>query len=265
VGRLTATSAPPVPRALARQRNIILALLLGLAVVGWVVVLRQADEPAGMGEVMARDMGPDLTMGRDAPLFALMWVAMMVAMMFPAAAPMVVMYGRMRRSDPLSVALFAGAYIALWFAFGVGAYLLSAAVESGASRSEWVATHWGRVGGVLVVLAGVYQLTPLKDICLRHCRTPLSFVMTRWRDGRAGALRMGLLHGRYCLGCCWLLFLILIPLGMMNVAAMVAIAALVFAEKVVPHGRAIGIAAAVGLIVIGAAVAARPSLLPTVV
>jgi predicted metal-binding membrane protein len=72
-------------------------------------------------------------------------------------------------------------------------------------------------------LAGVYQVTPLKDICLRHCRTPLSFVMTRWRDGRGGAVRMGLLHGLYCMGCCWLLFLILIPLGVMNVAAMVAV------------------------------------------
>ena len=261
MGGLTTPTAPP---ALARQRTIILAILLVLAAVGWVVFLRQANQPMGMADGMARDMGPDLTMGRDWPLFMGMWVAMMMAMMFPAAAPMVVMYGRMKRSDPPSIALFAGAYIGLWVAFGVAAYLLSAGVESAASRSEWVAMNWGRVGGVLLVAAGIYQLSPLKDICLRHCRTPLSFVMTRWRDGRAGAVRMGLLHGLYCVGCCWLLFLILIPLGVMNVAAMVAVAALVFAEKVVPHGRAIGLVAALVMIGYGVAVSAHPSLLPTV-
>ena len=261
MGGLT-TTAPPIPPAVARQRNLILVILLGLAAVGWVVFLDQANEPMGMG--MAGDMGPDLTMGRSWPLFLGMWVAMMVAMMFPAAAPMVVMYGRMRRSDPLSVALFTGSYIVLWFVFGVGAYLLSAAVESAASGSEWVAMNWGRAGGILLVLAGVYQLTPLKDICLRHCRSPLSFVMTHWRDGRSGAVRMGLVHGLYCVGCCWLLFLILIPLGVMNVAAMVAVAGLVFAEKVVGHGRAIGVVASAVLIVYGVAVVSHPSLLPTV-
>jgi predicted metal-binding membrane protein len=214
---------------------------------------------------MGHNMGPDLTMGGSWPLFLTMWVAMMVAMMFPAAAPMVLMYGRMRKSDPPSVALFTGSYIALWFVFGLGAYLLSAAIENAASRSEWIAANWGRAGGALLVLAGVYQLTPLKDICLRHCRTPLSFVMTRWRDGRGGAVRMGLVHGLYCVGCCWLLFLILIPLGVMNVAAMVAVAALVFAEKVIPYGRRVGIAASAVLIVCGIAIAVHPTLLPTVV
>jgi predicted metal-binding membrane protein len=95
------------------------------------------------------------------------WVAMMVAMMFPAAAPMIVMYGRMRPSDPLSVALFTGSYIALWFVFGLGAYLASSGIENAASGSEWVSMNWGRAGGALLVMAGVYQLTLLKDICLR--------------------------------------------------------------------------------------------------
>ena len=258
--RLTPTAVAAVPPAVARQRNAILVTLLALAAAGWIVFLNQARQPMGMHAAM----GPDLTMGRSWPLFLAMWVAMMVAMMFPAAVPMVLMYGRMKRSDPTSIALFTGSYIALWFAFGVVAYLLSAMVESAASGSEWVATNWGRVGGVLLVLAGVYQLTPLKDICLRHCRTPLSFVMTRWRDGRAGAVRMGLAHGLYCMGCCWLLFLILIPLGVMNVAAMVAVALVVFAEKALPHGRGVGLLAAVVMIVYGVAVAAHPALLPTV-
>ena len=262
MGGLTPAATPSVPPAVARQRNAILVTLLGLAGAGWIVFLNQARQGMGVGHAMS--MRPDLTMGRSWPLFLAMWVAMMVAMMFPAAAPMVLMYGRMRRSDPPSVALFTGAYIALWFAFGVVAYLFSALVESAASGSEWVATNWGRAGGILLVLAGVYQLTPLKDICLRHCRTPLSFVMTHWRDGRGGAVRMGLVHGVYCMGCCWLLFLILIPLGVMNVAAMMAVAGLVFAEKVVPHGRTIGRLASAALIVGGIAVTVRPSFLPTV-
>lgn len=258
------TTASPLPLAVARQRNAILLTLIALAAAGWFVFLDQAREPMGTGVGAMGDMGPDLTMGRSWPLFLSTWVAMMAAMMFPAAAPMVVMYGRMRRSDPPSIVLFTAAYIMLWFVFGAAAYLLSAAVESSASRSTWVAGNWGRAGGILLVLAGVYQLTPLKDICLRHCRTPLSFVMTRWREGRGGAVQMGLVHGLYCMGCCWMLFLILIPLGMMNVAAMMAVAALVFAEKVVPGGRAFGRVASIVLLGFGLAVVVHPALLPTV-
>ncbi len=259
VGGLS-TPPPTLPPAVARQRNFILLALLGLAAGGWVVFLTQA----GDGRTMGHGMGPDLTMGGSWVLFLAMWVAMMVAMMFPAAAPMVLMYGRMRRSDPPSIALFTASYIVLWFVFGALAYFVSAAVEAGASRSEWIAMHWGRAGGALLVLAGVYQLTPLKEVCLRRCRTPLSFVMTRWREGRSGAVRMGLRHGLYCMGCCWVLFLILIPLGVMNVAAMAAVATLVFAEKVLPWGPAIGAVAAGVLVVYGLAVSIHPALLPTV-
>lgn len=259
--RLTPTGATAVPAVVARQRNAILVTLLALAAVGWLVVLDEARQPMAMD----RAMGPDLTMGRSWPLFLAMWVAMMVAMMFPAAAPMVLMFGRMRRGDPPSVVLFTGSYMALWFAFGLGAYLLGALVETAVSRWGWVAANWGRAGGALLVLAGVYQLTPLKNICLRHCRSPLSFVMTHWRDGRRGAVRMGVAHGLYCMGCCWMLFLILVPLGVMNVAAMVGVAVVVFAEKALPVGHAVGRVAAVALIGLGVAVAVNPSLLPTVV
>ena len=259
---MTVPVAAPPP--LARQRVVILAVLLSLAGAAWIVVLAQANAMRTTGMDMRSAMGPDLTMGGAWPLFAATWVAMMVAMMFPAAAPMVVMYARMRRSDVISVALFATSYMALWFAFGVVAYLISAGVEHLASRSMWVADNWGRVGGGLLIAAGVYQVTPLKDFCLRHCRTPLSFVVQHWRDGRRGAVRMGLTHGRYCMGCCWLLFLIVIPLGMMNVAAMVAVAALVFAEKVLPWSKVANAAVAVVLAAAGVAIAVRPELLPTV-
>ena len=256
----SSTAAPSVPPVVIRQRNVILVTLLGLAAVGWIVFLDQAGQPMEMDQ----GMGPDLTMGGSWPVFAATWVAMMTAMMFPAAAPMVLLYGRMRRQDPASVALFTGAYIALWFGFGAVAYLLSAGVESLASGSEWVEMNWGRAGGGLLVLAGVYQLTPLKDVCLSHCRSPLAFVMSHWRDGRAGAVSMGLTHGLYCMGCCWLLFLVLIPLGIMNVAVMAAVAAFVFAEKVTPWGHRAARVAAPVLIAAGIAVMLSPDLLPTV-
>jgi predicted metal-binding membrane protein len=261
VERLTQT-ASGIPPAVARQRNAILLILLALAAVGWVVFLNQARQPMHMQHAMMT--GPDLTMGRSWPLFYSMWVAMMVAMMFPAAAPMVLIYGRMQRGKPASIALFTASYIALWIGFGAAAFLLGAAVEALASRSEWLSMNWARGGGALIVLVGIYQITPLKDVCLRHCRTPLSFVMTHWRDGRAGAVRMGLVHGLYCMGCCWLLFLVLVPLGVMNLAAMIAVAVVVFTEKVMPWGRTAGRVAAVGLLAYGALVVARPELLPTV-
>lgn len=251
---------PSIPPVVARQRTGILLALLGLATAGWLVFLHRAREPARMG---MSHSGPALTMGQSWPLFLAMWVAMMVAMMFPAAAPMVLMYARMRHQARASTALFTGCYIVLWFIFGAGAYLLSAGVDAAAAHSAWVTSNWGRVGGGLLVLAGVYQLTPLKDACLRQCRSPLAFMMTRWRDGRRGAMRLGFVHGLYCMGCCWMLFLILIPLGVMNVAATVAIAGLVFTEKVIPHGRGVGIVAAAALIGYGAAIATHPALLPT--
>lgn len=213
---------------------------------------------------MTDPMGPDLTMGSSWPLFLAMWVAMMMATMFPSAAPMIMIYRRMRRGDPLSVTLFVGSYLVLWSAVGAAAYLISALVESAAADSPWVAANWGRAGGLLLISAGAYQITPLKQVCLRQCRSPLTFVMTRWRDGRTGALRMGATHGVYCIGCCWLLFLILIPLGAMNAPAMVAIAAVIFAEKALAHGRPIGVAASTVLAGYGMLVVIDPAWLPTV-
>ena len=186
----------------------------------------------------------------------------MVAMMFPTAAPMILTYARRRPSDPASVALFTGSYIGLWFLFGAVAYFVAAGVEAAVSRSDWIAMNWGRAGGVLLVVAGLYQLSPVKRACLRPCRLPSEFVTTRWQEGRRGAVRMGLQHGVLCLGACWLIFLVLIPLGVMNAAAMVAVAALVFAERVLPWGRTIGVIAGAVLVAYGIAVAIEPA--PTV-
>jgi predicted metal-binding membrane protein len=119
-----------------------------------------------------------------------------------------------------------------------------------------------RLGGLLLLLGGLYQLSPLKNACLAKCRSPLSFILTSWRDGYAGAFAMGLKHGVYCLGCCWLLFAILFPLGLMNIAAMVGLAVLIFAEKSLPFGLAIARVAGAVLITYGGIVIVTSAGLP---
>jgi predicted metal-binding membrane protein len=259
VERLTA-EAPVAGLTLARQRKLTLAVLLALAAAGWAVIIAQARG----GHAMHDMMGPDLTMGGSAALFLAMWIAMMVAMMFPAAAPMILTYARMQRGERFTTTLFTAGYLALWIGVGGVALGLGLAAEAAIERSAWAAENWPRLGGLLLVLAGLYQLSPLKDYCLAKCRSPLSFLLRSWRAGRTGALRMGFAHGLYCVGCCWLLFLILIPLGVMNVAVMLVVAIVVFAEKTLPRGRAVGRVAAAALVVAGLLAAVRPELLPTV-
>jgi predicted metal-binding membrane protein len=265
--------APGPP--LVRQQRVVLATLLGLATVAWAVVIWQASHAGGMamgdqqgGMAMGERSTLDLTAGMSAGLFLAMWVVMMAAMMFPTAAPMVLMFarvhaGKRRRGQSfVPTWVFTAAYLALWTAFGVIAYLLAAAGSAQLRQSAWLAGNAARIGGVALVLAGVYQLTPLKRVCLRHCRSPLAFVMQHWREGRAGSFLMGLRHGMYCLGCCWLLFVLLFPIGVMNVAAMLLVTALVFAEKVLPAGERTARVAAAALIGYGALVLAVPAALP---
>ena len=158
--------------------------------------------------------------------------------------------------------LFVGSYIVLWCATGLLAYVVAAGGDALAEDWKWLMDNAARIGGGLLVIAGVYQLSPLKRLCLTKCRTPLSFILGSWRDGNAGAVRMGLEHGAYCFGCCWMLFAILFPLGMMNIAAMAVVTALIFAEKSFRNGERIAQAAAVLLICYGAVVIAVPSALP---
>ena len=268
-GSVAAQAADPF----ARPRKLLFGTLVALAAIGWVVVLWQANDGSSMSMSMGGgdEMGLDLTMGMAAPLFLAMWIAMMVAMMLPAAAPMIMLFDRVQRgkrevgTSYVPTTYFVGAYLAIWTAFGGLAFLLAIGVNRLAADSDLVMDHWARLGGVLLIAAGVYQLTPLKDVCLSKCRTPMSFLMTSWRDGTVGAIQMGLLHGAYCLGCCWLLFAILLPLGVMNVAAMVVIALLVFGEKCLPSGHRLVRAAALVLVVYGVVVTAIPSALPTTV
>lgn len=254
-----------MPRAptdgLTVQRSIILGVLLILTIAAWVLLIWQG---AGMEADMAMTSP---TMGLRAPLFLATWVVMMVAMMFPAAAPMILTFHtvqqrkRERREAFVSTWVFVAAYLAVWALAGGAAYAAALAAEAIATRAELSPAAAARTGGAL--LTGIYQITPLKDVCLSKCRTPLSFIMTSWREGVTGALRMGALHGAWCLGCCWLLFAILFPLGLMNIGAMAVITIIVFAEKTLPWGYAAARGTALALIIYGVVVLTVPQALPT--
>ncbi|HLA75649.1 MAG TPA: DUF2182 domain-containing protein [Gammaproteobacteria bacterium] len=219
-------------------------------------------------QLMPATMTAGITMGMGAPLFLLMWVVMMIAMMFPSAAPMILTFARVqahkqqRGQGIVPTWLFVGAYLFIWALSGMIAYGLAAFADSLARLSPWLMMHSAIIGGALIVGAGLYQLSPLKRACLSKCRSPLHFVLGAWRDGYSGALRMGMEHGLYCLGCCWLLFLMLFPLGVMNLGAMLIITLLIFAEKSLPaHWRVTHITAA-ALIGYGVLVMVQPELLP---
>ncbi|HUF52786.1 MAG TPA: DUF2182 domain-containing protein [Dehalococcoidia bacterium] len=245
---------------LARERNLILGSLLLLAAAAWGLLIWQTS---------VMDDSMSLTMGLGAPVFIALWIAMMGAIMFPTAAPMIMMFARVHRDkrakgQPFVPAwIFTGAYILVWSATGLIAYSIAVAGDELASNSRWLADNAPRIGGAALIAAGAYQLSPVKEVCLGKCRSPMSFILNSWRDGYWGSFRMGLEHAMFCLGCCWLLFLVLFPLGMMNIAALAIITALIFAEKSLPIGRQAARLAAALFIVYGALVIAVPSALPT--
>jgi predicted metal-binding membrane protein len=248
-------------RSLLLHRNIILALLIAIAAAAWAMLIWQQ---MSMGMAMNTP-----TMGMRAPLFLTVWVVMMVAMMFPTAAPMILAFyqvqagKRARGATFVSTWVFVAAYMLVWALSGVLAYAGAAGAEAIAAQAKLSGAAAARVGGLLLVVAGVYQLSPLKNVCLAKCRTPITFILTSWRDGNMGALRMGLEHGFFCLGCCWLLFLILFPLGIMNIAAMAVVTLLVFAEKALAAGDRIAKMAGIALMLYGMTVLVFPQALPT--
>ncbi len=258
-----ATTTATADAPFVRERNLILASLLLLSAAAWSLLVWQ-------WAVMGGDDMMSLTMGMGAPLFIAIWVAMMVAMMFPTAAPMIMMFARVqtKRQEQgrpfVPVWIFVGSYLVVWSLTGLLAYGVAVGLQGLTDRSDWLSSNAGRIGGGVIVLAGLYQLSPLKRACLTKCRTPLTFILSSWRDGHWGAFRMGAEHGLYCLGCCWLLFVILFPLGIMNVGAMALITLLIFAEKSTPIGRQTATFASLVLVVFGAIVVFVPELLPTV-
>jgi len=250
------------PDPLSLQRNVILGLLLALAAAAWaVLVWGHADA--------TMDMTSSVTLGPRVPLFLAIWVVMMVAMMLPTAAPMILTFHRVQAGNRQprdafgTTWVFVAAYLLVWACAGMFAYAGMLAAETAAARLALSPATTAQIGGAIIMVAGIYQLTPLKDVCLSKCRTPLDFIVTSWRDGATSAFEMGLLHGAYCLGCCWLLFVMLFPLGIMNVGAMAAITLIIFAEKTLPWPRLAPYAVAVALVLYGALVITSPQLLPT--
>lgn len=255
--RLAQVNATPMSRARA-------GILLGLLVLtggSWAFMLALTHRHNHTGTP---------TMGLNAALFLAVWVAMMIATMFPAVAPMVLMFARIganKRTSGKSFVptwLFISGYLLIWTALGALAYVLALAGERLASDVEVISRNAGRIGGALIVVAGAYQFSKLKDRCLTECRSPLTFVMQHWRDGRVGAVRMGIQHGWHCAGCCWALMAMLFPIGMMNIAALAGVTAFIYAEKVLPGAQVLRYVAGYALIAFGLAVLIDPGLLPGV-
>ena len=212
--------------------------------------------------------GFHFTMGMGAALFLAIWVVMMVAMMFPATAPDEPDFraGPAWKGTAAGVPLsptwvFVGAYLLIWTLFGVLAYLGANAASELAQQMPWLMLNAARIGGGILVLAGIYQFTPLKRVCLAKCCMPQHFLLDGWRDGRVGAFRMGLSHGLYCLGANWLLFVLLFVLGLMNIAAMAVLTVLIFAEKVFPQAERIAWIAGLALMLYGTLVIVVPAAL----
>jgi predicted metal-binding membrane protein len=238
-------------RLVARGELILAALLLALGALAWAIT---ADRMKGM------DAGPGTDPG-TVGFFVVVWVVMMAAMMFPSVLPMVVVYDRVSRRHG-GTPFFVAGYLLTWTVAGLAAYGLFVAGRAIAGH----ALAWDRAGryvaATVLVVAAVYQLTPLKNRCLSKCRGPLRFVLESWREGRVGALRMGAAQGAWCVGCCWALMAALFALGVMSLAWMAFVAALIALEKLAPWRAAANRAIAIGLLVVGIGLAAAPSSVP---
>lgn len=236
-----------------RARLGLVALLFVLAGVGW---WWTADQMQGM------DNGPWTGLGRLG-WFLGVWVVMMAAMMLPSVAPTVALYSRMtRQRSPLSPLLFACGYLLTW----VGAGLIAFGIGTALNSISGGLFAWDRAGrwaaGATLVAAAVYELTPLKDVCLGKCRSPLGALLGSWRDGWSGALNMGARNGAWCVGCCWALMASLFALGIMSVVWMAVVAGLIAFEKTIPWRRIASSGTAAVLVVIGVLLLAAPTAIP---
>ena len=254
---------------LRRDRHVAIGSLLLVTGPAWAYVLGGTAIPA-LEQGMAMTDGHGHTMPMPiawtlsyAMLMALMWWIMMIAMMVPGAAPMILLFAAISRkhearSDPfVPTGIFLAAYLVVWGAFSLIATGLQWVLDTAGHLSAMAVTN-AMLGGSILVAAGVYQLTPMKQACLRRCRGPVQFLTERWQPGAAGVFRMGLAHGLYCLGCCWFLMALLFFGGIVNVLWIAGLAIYVLFEKSVPAGhwlaRAVGALLAVAgtLVLVGA-------------
>jgi predicted metal-binding membrane protein len=230
------------PGGLRREQLAAIAALVAIVVLAWLALLAMPAHGA--------------VHGWSAHYFAgmlVMWALMMAAMMLPSAAPMVLFHARIsgQRAAPHALsanASFTLGYVAVWALFSVGATSLQWGLSEATLLSPMMQASSKTLAAGLLIAAGLYQWTPLKQSCLTKCRSPLDFVMTHWRNGRWGSFAMGAHHGAYCVGCCWLLMLLLFVGGVMNLAWIAALAAFVLVEKLAPGGRWAGRVAGLALV-----------------
>jgi predicted metal-binding membrane protein len=244
-------------RALPRSVLVAAALLLG-ALAAWIVTVQR---------MRGMDAGPGTDLG-GVGWYLGIWVTMMAAMMLPSVAPMVLLHAKVsrekaRRDQPfVPTWVFLAGYLVAWTAYGAVAYTLYRGIRA----VDHGVLAWDRAGpyvaGAALVVAGAYELTPLKTVCLRHCRSPMHFLFGGWRPGWAGSFRMGLEHGAYCVGCCWGLMVVLFALGVMSLFWMAFVAGVIFVQKLVPRADRLVPAFAVLLVGLGIWVAAAPGSVP---
>jgi predicted metal-binding membrane protein len=265
---------------LKRDRLVVISGLVAVSVIAWIYILAGAGmgvsayeitRMTGGGAPMAMDKGgtagmssmaamtmPAVWTSGYALLMLVMWWVMMVAMMLPSAAPMILLFALVNRKSAekggpvVPTAVFAGAYLVAWGGFSVVAVALQWGLERAELLSPMMASRHAAFGGALLVLAGVYQLSPLKHACLRHCRGPIGFITQHWRSGGWGAFRMGVHHGLYCLGCCWALMALLFFGGVMNLYWIAGLALFVLLEKTIPTGHRLASVSGIGLLIWGA-------------
>ncbi|MGH6901887.1 MAG: DUF2182 domain-containing protein [Geminicoccaceae bacterium] len=267
---------------LGRAPLSLLASLVVLTGAAWALTLYQTlsmSMPMGIGVrggMTAERMGGMAMAGMSAGgwslegavVFVAVWTVMMAAMMLPAAAPMILIFAsaqaRRERHAAVPTWIFTAGYLLVWLAAGLLVYVLVqigsdlATRLTSADRASWAPLALGAT----LVAAGLYQFTPIKRVCLTHCRSPFAFVAQHWRDGRAGALQMGLRHGAYCLGCCWALFAVMVAAGIMSLAWMLLLTLVVFIEKVLPQGRRASPMIGIALVVLGLLVASGAVSMP---
>jgi predicted metal-binding membrane protein len=249
-----------------RQEKIIISALALLSVIAWAVTFYHSQS---MDPQMSMQMPMDMehqSLILEAFLFLGMWIVMMVAMMFPAATPMVIIFSNLHQNRKaknegfIPTWVFVAGYLLVWTFFGVLAYFIDLVVGHLSTSFPNLHKYSSLIGGVVLIAAGLYQLTPLKNVCLTHCRSPLNFIMHRWKEGYLGALIMGIDHGTYCLGCCWGLMLVLFVVGIMNLAWMGILTLVIFIEKISKHGVIISKVIGGLLILLGLAMAIQPGI-----
>ncbi|MEX0796357.1 MAG: DUF2182 domain-containing protein [Acidimicrobiia bacterium] len=244
------------PIALGRARGAVVVGMVGFAAASWAYLGLVATQMGDMSSVLAMPMTSAWTPFQTG-LMVTMWAVMMAAMMLPSAVPMVLAYDRLDRRSAEgqggSTPLFVAGYVVVWAAFAVAATSVQWVLHNMALVNGMGGATRSGLSSLLLIGAGIFQFSPVKKRSLGACRTPMGFMTTSWRDGRAGALRMGLHHGTLCLRCCWALMILLFVLGVMNLVWVAALAIFVLAEKVSRRGEAISVIGGVAMIVWGVA------------